>query len=699
MKVLAIKTDSGEWVLDVLGLPYGGPNRGRDTQGEFFSSRTKFHLDKFPSPPVVHYHGFDDKNRPASAPEYIGRAEAPTVKDDGVWWRVVLDKASQTARRIWEAAQKGLVRASTGSAVHLVRYGADGHIDEWPVIELSLMDTSRGHNPANSYAVALPAAKAIYSDHGLKWPDDMPEPEADAEGDKQRADAGTATRNEAQSVKGTYKMETLTKEEVAKLVADAVKADRETREAEQKAKEEQQAAIKAAVEEERQKWEQEQAAQNRLPGGGNSAPYAAKFANLWKYDHLEPADQAVMVGILQEAQRSGRSRHGVSEDALKALIVKVGESKDDHYGAARNALKATGFQHSGDVAAKANELNQSTLASYGDEWIGVAYSTELWRKIAQDTPVVGRIPTVVVPQGMESITIPLESTAPTFYKVAQASAQDSNPGPITRTVPTSRMGTANRSLTVAKMGAAAYFTGELEEDSLIPWVSELRMSMEREGAEVLEHVVIDGDTATGATTNINDIGGTPAGNEAFLLFNGFRKLALVTNTANSRSAGVFTVEDFLETVKLMGLGGKNAMNKDQVAFVLDLWTHWKSMELSEVKTRDVFVAPTIENGDLTSIYGYDVIATANMHRANQDATYGLKANTAGKVNLDTASANTTGSLLAVRWDQWRLGYKRRITFETTRVPSADATEIVALMRVGLINRDNEAAAISYGVTL
>ena len=48
----------------------------------------------------------------------------------------------------------------------------------------------------------------------------------------------------------------------------------------------------------------------------------------------------------------------------------------------------------------------------------------------------------------------------------------------------------------------------------------------QEGMEVLEHVVIDGDTETGATTNINDIGGTPAGTEAFMLFNGFRKSGL-----------------------------------------------------------------------------------------------------------------------------------------------------------------------------
>jgi hypothetical protein len=222
---------------------------------------------------------------------------------------------------------------------------------------------------------------------------------------------------------------------------------------------------------------------------------------------------------------------------------------------------------------KANELNQSVLASYGDEWIGVTYSTQLWDKIRLATQIVSRIPTVQIPAGSESIVIPVMSTSPTFYKVAQASAQDSNPGRVTPTITTSRGGTAKQSLTVSKLGAAINYSGELEEDSLIPWVSELRADLIREGAEVLEHVVIDGDTATGATTNINDIGGTPAGTEAFLLLDGLRMLALVTNTANSRSAGTLTVEDDLETVKLMGLGGQNSVQKDRVAFIVDMFTH------------------------------------------------------------------------------------------------------------------------------
>ena len=42
-----------------------------------------------------------------------------------------------------------------------------------------------------------------------------------------------------------------------------------------------------------------------------------------------------------------------------------------------------------------------------------------------------------------------------------------------------------------------------------------------------------------------------------------------------------------------------------------------------------------------------------------------------------AFAPTTGSILAVRWDQWLLGYKRRMSIEVQRFAEADANQIVA----------------------
>ena len=727
-QIYAIKSNSGEWRLKVLGNPWSGQNGGKDSDLEFFDTATKFHEDKFGLPVAVHYHGYDDSGNPSGTPEYIGMSVKRWVDSQGVWYEVILDQALDRNKELWNAALKGLLRASSGSVAHLVRkvkdsklvnglgqlikrltpgQYQDGHILEWPNVELSIFSIENGKRPANSYAVALPMTKAVYEQAGLVLPVDIGESsETDgvevSDGSPGSDVEATSQQREVSSIKSEDR--TMEVNEIQKLVADgvasALKAEQDKRNAEEAQKkavaEQVEAAVKAVKDEAAAQVaaaKAEAAEARRLPGGVE-APHVAKFGNIAKYDNLDATDAAVLAGFVSAARKSGHG-NGVSEDLRKYIAIQIaeGQDKDNQFVASKSARKMA------NMPMKANELNQSTLANYGDEWIGVTYSTQLWDKIRLAAPIVAKIPTISVPQGSESVVIPLNGTAPTFYKVAQASAQDANPGRVTPTITTTKKGTGSKTLTVSKLGAAINYTGELEEDSLIPWVSEMRRDLTLEAAEIMEHLVIDGDTDTSATTNINCIGGTPTGNEAYLLMNGFRKLALVTNTNNSRSAGTLTVEDYLETLKLMGLAGRNAAQKDQVDFIVDMWTHWKSLELAEVKSRDVFVAPTIENGYLVNLYGHNIITSSNMHRANQDTTYGLKANTSGKVDLNTAANNTTGSILAVRWDQWRLGYKRMMTFETQRDAISDSTDIVCMMRVGLINRDTEASAISYNVTL
>ena len=706
--VIAIKSDGDVWELDVLGVPYGGPNNGRDSDGEYFSAQTKLYLDKYPTVPAVYYHGYDENGAPASEPQIIGKTTGYEVKQDGVWFRVTLDKANEYARRVWEAAKNGIARASSGSIAHLRRVARDGHITHWPVAELSIFDAVGNRQPANQYAVAMPVMKAVYAQAGLTLPDDIEgedtaQPEAGAIGDEQSAPAVKAddTPHVETTTNTPVEGDIMDDQNVKDIVAAALAEERERVAKEAAAKAAEQERIDAAVKSEREKWEQAQAAERRIPGGMTGAPAVAQFGDIAKYDNLEIADLATLAALGKATKMSGKS-DGPSLELLKALTVRLGESdegKQPEYGAAKATLRQAQARVHGGQAVKANELNYSTYSSYGDEWIGVTYSNALWDKIRLATPVVGRIPTVTVPQGSESVVIPLLGASPTFYKVAQATAQDANPGRTTATYTTGKLGTSSQTLTVGKLGAAVNWSSELDEDSFIPWVQELRRDLTAEAAEVLEHIVIDGDTVTTATTNINDIGGTPAGTEAFLLFNGFRKLALVTNTANSRSAGTLAVDDYLETLKLMGLGGRNAVDKAAVSFITDMHTNWSSLVLAELKTTDVNSQATVENGQLTRIWGREVITSANMHRANQDATYGLKANTSGKIDLDTASNNTTGSILAVRWDQWRFGYKRMMNFEIQREPLSDSTLIVVNMRVGMVYRDTDASAISYNVTL
>ena len=721
--VKAIKADNGDWVLDVLGVPFGGPDN-RDSDFEYFSTRTDLWLDQIPQRPIIYYHGYEELE-----PAIIGQELSHEVRSDGVWFRVLLDKASEFAARVWQAAQDGLARASSGAISHLVRTAPDGQILVWPLAELSIFDTEEGKQPANQAAIAVPVMKSLYKRAGLTLPD-IPEledqngdrvkdhsPNDESEGDNQ------PLNNNGDNIMGDDKITTVDLEQIKADMRAAALEDFKALQAEQdaaaKAEAERLAEVEAAKEEAvkaaKAEWEKEAAKNNRLPFTRDNAPAVGKFGELRKFDNVKAADMALALQILETAHLThpAKVKQGPSENAYKALAIKLdeagrkGDNPVDIYN--RNAmLKANmPFEESGRGAVKANEVNYSTLATYGDEWVSVAYSNQLWESIRHDTVVADRLPSIEIPQGAESITIPLESTDPTWYKVGQV-ASDAATGGLSRPAPTvtsSRMGTTSQSLSVAKMGARTRWSGELTEDSLINWAEQLRMQLARSGAEVFEHVIIDGDTATTASTNINDIedASAQAGTEVYLLFNGFRKLALVTNTANSRSGGAVDEDDFLETLRLMGAAGKNAEvgGPQSTSFILDPNVYHKVlMEITALKTADVYPGnPTIESGNIQQIWGREVLRSYSMHYASRAATgYEYKANVDGKVSA-TAASNTTGSLLAVRWDQWLLGYKRRMTIEVERFAEWDGYQIVALSRVGMVNRDNEAAAISYNITV
>jgi hypothetical protein len=157
----AVKANE-DFTLTVLGLPFGA-----DRQGQVFDASTNIDLDAGQSIPAYFYHGFAE--RAAKSVARIGRAIYSHADSAGHWFNVQLDAGSDIARRIYEDAKAGLVRASSDSAAHLVRpfgiVGKPGRVTNWPIFALSLMDASTSDAAVNPRAIALAAAKAWIEDN------------------------------------------------------------------------------------------------------------------------------------------------------------------------------------------------------------------------------------------------------------------------------------------------------------------------------------------------------------------------------------------------------------------------------------------------------------------------------------------------------------------------------------------------------
>lgn len=654
VKVLSATADT--YRVGGYGVLFGGT----DLDGETFQPDTDYNLDLVQRKPVYYDHAQRDVKTP------LGTVVNHSTDDAGIWVEAELSRSHQYVDRVMALVNAGRLGWSSGSVAHLAQREG-GVIKSWPIVEFSLTPT-----PAEPRTLGVRELKSMDLGEAVESLLAEVDQESDAATDSEPVSEPTS--NTQGEVDMTDEVKTATDTSQADALLEAIKG------------------LAAQVAAQNDELKAIKAAEAKTPANNPGvAPAVIVDTDHWKYDNIENDELAIMAGVLGAAKADGRSKRGYSPSAAKALAMRLESDearKDEWARVANQSVKSAGI--------KANEISQSTLASYGDEWIGVAYSGALWQKVREATFLINLLPQIEFPAGAESLVIPLEGADPVWYKVAQAASLSSNPGGIpTNTVTASQMGTNNQTMTLSKMGARVLWTGELEEDAILPYVAELRRQLAVSGAETLEHVLLDGDTATGATTNINDIAGTPGGSEAFLMFDGIRKLPLVTLTANSRDGGALDIEDYLETVKLMGAGGISGYDQQRVAFIVDRHTMYKTLTLKEVKTRDVFGGATIEGGRVASIWGYPVYMSGQVARLG-----GGKTNSAGKVDLDTVANNAKGQIIAVRPDRWRFGWRRRMTIETTRVPAADSTEIVALMRVGFKHSvADDAAAISYNLTV
>jgi phage head maturation protease len=640
---------------------YGVVFGGRDLEGDTFGPDTDYKLDLVPAKLVFYDHTLGDVTHD------LGRVtnDAIKVDDKGLWIEAQLDRSAAYVDEVLKLVEAGVLGWSSGSIAHLAR-AEKGMIKSWPIVEFSLTPT-----PAEPRTIGVERIKALAAVY--------PNLEALQEAPGNGAVNATATEAEAVEIKSNN-------EEVNDM------SDEQTTTAPAADNSEVLAAIGQLAESVKAVSGRIEAIENKPV---NEQPPAVnivtKSVDTRQYDNIETGALALGLSIVKAAGKP------VSESLYKAVAMRLEGDADMNRGpmSVKSYNEAARAFKSFARGIKANELVYSTQTDAANEWIGVAYSGELWDLVRNATMIWNRIPEIPVPMGVESVVIPTLEASPTFYKVAEATAQGANPGATTNTVTTSKPTTGNATMTLSKLGAGVTFTGEVNESSVLPFAQYLRNDLVQTHAEYMDAIALNGDTDASATTNINDIAGTPAATDWFLTANGFRKSALVTNTANSRDGGSLTSADFIETVKLMGAAGREAMDRNRVSFVLDPATHWAAMQLADVKTRDVFNGATIENGMLASIWGYEVLVSAEMHRGSTS----LLANSAGKVDLDTQGNNTLGAILAVRWDQWRRGEMRRITIEAERVPRADATEITALSRFGLVQRFTEGAAISYNLTV
>ena len=179
--------------------------------------------------------------------------------------------------------------------------------------------------------------------------------------------------------------------------------------------------------------------------------------------------------------RSTKSFHGVSERYSNALSQKVGKTNQS--------------------ATKADELAYSTQTGFGDEWVPELWSQQIWHKARQDNTILPLFQTIEMPSN--PFELPIEGTDPQVYFVPETSDEAHLSLGAGNPIPDSKIASGKVTLNAKKLALRVGFSSELVEDAMIPVLNIYRQQAVRAIADAIDNVLLNGDTTTSASGNIN----------------------------------------------------------------------------------------------------------------------------------------------------------------------------------------------------
>ena len=381
----------------------------------------------------------------------------------------------------------------------------------------------------------------------------------------------------------------------------------------------------------------------------------------------------------QQEYRRASVLGGDAEDAAERVVKSGPYTGCDVLDLAimRSMQRATGSRlGSGSVRdweVRIKAAMDSITAGKGDELVPSGMSSRLWNDVHQKTHVASLFNRIEMPT--DPFDVPLQLGDVNWY-----------PGVENTAVSGSVASTSKQTLTAYELVAEVPWSLTLDEDAVFAVLPEVRRTLVRNAAEVIDDVLLNADVTR--RNNINADGSvlTPStAGKAHLLvgFDGLLHLPLVDNPSQSKSVdGEISALVYLDLLKSLG---KYGITATESAFVTDISTFISSMSLAPVETLDKLgPLATILTGQLGMVYGHPLIVSSQMLPSDAD----------GKV---TGGGNDVerGRLLAVNTTQWRLGFRRNLMIETERDIQKRQNVMVVSMRLAFAERSGDRSSAQH----
>ncbi len=334
------------------------------------------------------------------------------------------------------------------------------------------------------------------------------------------------------------------------------------------------------------------------------------------------------------------------------------------------------------LGAMTRAAMDSTTAGSGDELVATLEARELWQDVNLQTLVAPIIPTFPMPSN--PFDVPRQLGDVNFF-----------PGTENTATTDTALATGRTTLTAFELVGQVPYSFTLEEDGVIAMLPEIRASLVRNVAEVLDDIILNADRST--TNNINADGATisaaSTGKAHWLLgYDGILHLPLVDNRAQGNNHNPDVSDDMFN--ELRAKLGKYGARPSQLAWVMDVNTFIRAQSVDQFRTMDK-LGPnaTLLTGMLGAVEGIPVIVSEQMPLADAD----------GKIT-DGASSNTKGRLLLVNRTQWAQGFRRQLMIDVDRDTQKRQTVVTVSFRHALAERSGARGsathtALQYNINL
>ena len=705
-------------------IVWGSPAQ-RDLQGEYFTPETEMRLDYYKERPVLYHHGLGD-----SGSLKIGEIYDITKDDKGVYARarLFLNDANSEVRAVatgaWELTKQDKLFWSSGSLGHLVKTDPDGRITKWPLVEGSLTPT-----PAEPQRTKVDAIKTAIQQLVTDTETAPIEPAAKEDSDdvpipadrKHKARPKLKTRKRGTKMLTMEQIEALREKglddsaivNVMGVLAEGASAEPVglMAEDEEPLPEEEDEEFPVRSEDVNlvkpsakatglapemvvlqgqvktlqgtiRKMKTAPPSDNATPAGRSATKNNTTIRVTSKWDHMEWEDMIFVKTILDGAHKyrgEGRWRPEDPEGYMRALAAKA-EKSDRTF--SELAIKTV-------QAIKADELNYSTQASFGDEFVPDLWRSQLWEKPRIDNPVFREMQVIEMPS--DPYNIPVEDADPTIFTVAETTDEDQlGQNDSNAAIPDTKVGTANTTLAAGKLAARINISAELVEDSIIPVAQHWRFKSVRAMEDARDFVILSADATTGSS-NINNSGGSIGATNKALYGggDGLLHLPLVTTVASTVDMG--NAKPTLAKIR----EARTKLNNEIVADFGNLVYFCDPLTSVALAGMDEFVDASINGRDSTvntgfigQIDGIDVFVSNQMSLA---LATGFQSSTAG--------LNTRGRLLLAHKPSWYVGFRRNISANLAFQPHYDAWVLVVSMRMALARRAADVATVLVNISV